>query len=35
MRLSITRLRLSANDLKNKTDVLRDLMRLAYDRRAA
>jgi hypothetical protein len=29
------RLRLSANDLKNKTDVLRDLMRLAYDRRAA
>jgi len=27
------RLRVSANDLKN--DVLRDLMRLAYDRRAA
>ena len=29
------RLRLSANDLKDKTDVLRDLMRLAYERRAA
>jgi predicted transport protein len=29
------RLRLSANDVKNKTDVLRDLMRLAYERRAA
>jgi predicted transport protein len=29
------RLRLSANDVRNKTDVLRDLMRLAYERRAA
>jgi hypothetical protein len=29
------RLRLSPSDLKDKADVLRDLMRLAYDRRAA
>jgi predicted transport protein len=29
------RLRLSASDVKTKTDVLRDLMRLAYERRAA
>jgi predicted transport protein len=29
------RVRLSATDVKTKTDVLRDLMRLAYERRAA
>lgn len=29
------RLRLSVSDVKTKTDVLRDLMRLAYERRAA
>jgi predicted transport protein len=34
-RWGIYRLRLSASDLKDKSDVLRDLMRLAYERRAA
>jgi predicted transport protein len=29
------KLRLSANDVKNKAEVLRELMRLAYERRAA
>lgn len=29
------KLRLQANDVKNKAEVLRELMRLAYDRRAA
>jgi predicted transport protein len=34
-RWGIYRLRLSASDLKDKSDVLRELMRLAYERRAA
>jgi hypothetical protein len=34
-RWGLYRLRLSANDVKNKCDVLRELMRLAYERRAA
>jgi predicted transport protein len=34
-RWSCYRLRLTASELKDKTDVLRDLMRLAYERRAA
>jgi hypothetical protein len=34
LRFGRYRLRLSASDLKAKTDVLRDLMRLAYERRA-
>ena len=34
-RWSCYRLRLTASELKDKTDVLRDLMRLAHERRAA
>jgi hypothetical protein len=29
------KLRLQADDVKNKSDVLRELMRLAYERRSA